>query len=376
MSFASFVVPECADAFCAPLHQYAYSAWAPQFADKLHLSATQSNLIGLFGNLGMYSLGVPAGILVDTKGSRPAVIIGSMLLGIGYFPFRAAYDTASGSVSLMCFFSFLTGFGGCMAFAGSVKTSALNWPHHRGTATAFPLAAFGLSAFFFSFVGSLLSGDTGAFLMLLAAGTFGVTFVGAFFLRVVPNTTYHPVASEPGIFGSQQLRRTSSQDAKTRPGRPDPNIEPGMSPTKYTNPTTSSSSSSSQGGGGTAAGPATPGLPHTPNGGGANADLEAGLSPPPSPPPQPKKDDDDDDDDEPDNETDETSSLVSKASSMVGDVLVQNSVDMDRSHRVDIRGWRLLSSFDFWQLFSIMGVLAGIGLMTIKYYLSHSPLVA
>jgi hypothetical protein len=25
--------------------QYAYSAWAPQFADKLQLSATQSNVI-------------------------------------------------------------------------------------------------------------------------------------------------------------------------------------------------------------------------------------------------------------------------------------------------------------------------------------------
>jgi hypothetical protein len=60
---------------------------------------------------------------------------------------------------------------------------------------------------------------------------------------------------------------------------------------------------------------------------------------------------------------------MSKDSSLSGDVLVQSSVDLDRSHRVDIRGLRLLSSLEFWQLFSIMGILAGIGLMTIKYVL-------
>ncbi len=70
-----------------------------------------------------------------------------------------------------------------------------------------------------------------------------------------------------------------------------------------------------------------------------------------------------------DRESDETSSLLSRSSSLAdaGDGLVQSSVDMDRSHRVDIRGWRLLSSLEFWQLFSIMGILSGIGLMTIKY---------
>jgi hypothetical protein len=52
---------------------------------------------------------------------------------------------------------------------------------------------------------------------------------------------------------------------------------------------------------------------------------------------------------------------------MPGDVLLQSSVDMDRSHRVDIRGWRLLADIEFWQLFAIMCILAGIGLMTIKY---------
>lgn len=66
-------------------------------------------------------------------------------------------------------------------------------------------------------------------------------------------------------------------------------------------------------------------------------------------------------------DSDETSSLISSntTSSVAGEVYVQ-SVDLDRSHRVDVRGWQLARNLEFWQLFAIMGILAGIGLMTIK----------
>ena len=69
-----------------------------------------------------------------------------------------------------------------MAFASAIKTSALNWPHHRGTATAFPLAAFGLSAFFFSLIGSIFfPGSPGRFLMVLAIGTSSLILSSFFF---------------------------------------------------------------------------------------------------------------------------------------------------------------------------------------------------
>ncbi|KAK6080980.1 major facilitator superfamily transporter [Seiridium cupressi] len=327
---------------------YVYSAWAPQFADRLLLSATESNLIGLFGNLGMYSMGVPVGILVDNRGPRPAVIFGSILLGIGYWPLHTAYNDGHGSVPLMCFFSYLTGLGGCMAFAAAVKTSALNWPHHRGTATAFPLAAFGLSAFFFALVGSIFfPGDPGRFLELLAAGTFGLTFVGFFFLRVYPHThthsRYHPVThSESSLSDSQQLHRTTSQDSrKSRAGRGLP-AEPGMSTTDSTTPETAALETGNE-----------PGSLDS-----QVVDVEAATPPKRAP-----------DEVEEVREVDETSSLMSRSSSsssLPGDLLLQNSVDLDRSHRVDIRGWALLKNVEFWQLFSIMGILSGIGLMTIN----------
>ncbi|KAJ9154900.1 MFS general substrate transporter [Pleurostoma richardsiae] len=322
---------------------YVYSAWAPQFADKLHYSATEANLVGLAGNLGMYSMGVPIGVFIDHRGPRPAVIAGSILLALGYFPIYQAYDAGAGSVALMCIFSYLTGLGGCMAFAAAIKTSALNWPHHRGTATAFPLAAFGLSAFFFSLVGSVLfPGNTSDFLMLLAAGTFGLTFVGFFFLRVYPHAAYHPVPHAEGggrgLSDSQQLRRTSSADeAKQRAGRESLFAEPGMSPPSYTNPTSSALAQEVE-------------AAQKPREGGSHPSAAASVVP--------SAVDDAD--------TDETSSLMSRSSSLPGEVLVQSSVDLDRSHRVDIRGWLLLRNIEFWELFLIMGILAGIGLMTIN----------
>ncbi|KKA26073.1 hypothetical protein TD95_000350 [Thielaviopsis punctulata] len=311
---------------------YVYSGWAPQFADRLKLSVTDSNLIGTCGNLGMYAVGVPIGIFIDSRGPRPAVLMGALCLFLGYYPLHRAYDSASGSLWALCFYSFLTGMGGCMAFAASVKTSALNWPHHRGTATAFPLAAFGLSAFFFSLLGAVVAqGDPGAFLYLLAVGTFTITIVGFFFLRVLPHQTYHSLDTEAH---SSQIRYGDAD-------------LPGMSASA---PSGSSNDPSS------ARHDSTPLLS------GSDSDLDSPAATAAAAAAKATSKDQDDD-------ALETSSLMSQsshASSLPGEVLVQNSVDMGRSHRVDIRGLRLLRKPEFWQLFSILCLLAGIGLMTIN----------
>ncbi|KAL7933821.1 serine incorporator domain-containing protein [Trichoderma chlorosporum] len=296
---------------------YVYSAWAPQFAEKLRLSTTESNLIGLFGNLGMYTLGVPIGMFVDERGSRPAVLAGAFLLAIGYIPLSLSFEKAAGTVPVLCFFSYLTGLGGCMAFAGAVKTSALNWPSHRGTATAFPLAGFGLSAFFFSFLGAILfPGSTSSFLMLLSWGTFGLTFCGYFFLKVYPQVSYQEVPTQaPGPQSARERARSIT--------------EPGTSSNPdavHSSPDTSS--------------------PAPPASDASRAaifrDTEAGDDP----------------------HVDETSSLMPDV--VAADIVGGSSVDQDVSHRVDIRGVKLLLCLDFWQLFSIMAILAGTGLMTIN----------
>ena len=274
-------------------------------------------------------MGIPVGIFVDNRGPRPAVLVGSVMLAIGYFPLRQAYNAGSGSVLAMCFHSFCTGFGGCAAFAAAIKTSALNWPHHRGTATAFPLAAFGLSAFFFSiFAQFLFKGSTSDFLLLLAAGTFGMTFIAFFFLRVLPHSAYSSVSTNDDLsrVDSNPLMRTKSDERRYQR-----NVgpEPGKSISASHKRIASLDLSSDSGAGAY-----------------APAAVEAEIS--------------------------ETSSLVSKSSSSVQEDLDAHT---DRSHRVDIRGLKMLVESRFWFLFALMGLLAGIGLMTIKYVSPLFPLL-
>jgi len=200
---------------------YAYSAWAPQFAERLQLSATQSNLIGNFGNIGMYAMGIPGGILIDARGPRWGVAAGLIALACGYFPLRTAYVNGPGSMgtSTLCFFSLLTGVGSCTAFSAAIKVSATNWPRHRGTATAFPLSAFGLSAFFYTMTSTFaFPNDTAGFLLLLACGTTLMVFVGLIPLQLVkPDAPYEalPTDERPGLArkDSNRLGRTHSRQS-------------------------------------------------------------------------------------------------------------------------------------------------------------------
>lgn len=280
----------------------------------------------------MYLVGVPVGIFVDTKGPRPAVIVGSFLLALGYFPLRQAYNHGSGSVAACCFYSFCTGFGGCCAFSAAVKTSALNWPNHRGTATAFPLAAFGLSAFFFSiFAQYTFPGSTGDFLLLLAAGTFGMTFVSFFFLRVLPHSAYSAVRPSDTLArtNSNPLLRTRSHGSRSNhsnfDGAQDHHDQDLGASVSASHEESASSKPSSQGSG------QAPGAT-----------------------------------DAPEEQPSETSSLMSKSSSSCNEDLEGHHSHADHSYRTDIRGLNLLKHSQFYFLFSLMGLLTGIGLMTIK----------
>ncbi|KAH7178463.1 major facilitator superfamily domain-containing protein [Fusarium sp. MPI-SDFR-AT-0072] len=340
---------------------YVYSAWAPQFAERLKLSSTESNLIGLAGNLGMYTLGMPIGIFVDHRGPRPAVLGGAIFMLFGYFPLHQAYHRGSGSVMLMCLFSYMTGLGGCMAFAAAVKTSALNWPNHRGTATAFPLAAFGLSAFFFSFIGAVFfPGDPSAFLELLAWGTFGLTFGSFFFLKVHHEQAEYeavPASDEtPSIPSTdpQQLRPGSSDEPKPyRLSRAED--EPGMltnssSNSTHTSTSTNTNTITSSHAPAVASSSTAPADAPDPTGSpGISFAPEFGLVVAPENPE--------------DLEVGETSPLISRP----GQPPLGNSdINSGGPHHVDIRGLALVRSVSFWHLFIIMAILAGVGLMTIN----------
>lgn len=207
---------------------YAYSGWGPQFAERLKLSATQSNLIGAAGNFGMYASGIPFGHMVDSRGPKLGSVLGGLMLGAGYFPIKKAYDDGAGSMSVLavCFFSFLTGCGSCTAFLAAIKVAAANWPGHRGTATAFPLSAFGLSALFFTLLsGFAFPANTSKLLLFLAVGTLCLVLVPTIFMHVPHPNQYQALAQsedspENPQRDSNHLERTASWQSKHKNGRP------------------------------------------------------------------------------------------------------------------------------------------------------------
>lgn len=187
---------------------------------------------------------------------------------------------------------------------------ALNYPDARGTATAFPLAAFGLSAFAFATVALALPHDTPHFLMLLAAGTVVLPLLSFPFVRVLPSSQYKSVSQHD----RQALHRTKSSDSTSQINRPDSGAQ-----------TTT-----------------------------------------PKPPPKLPNSKDHPQEDT----SDETSSLLSDTSSTnMADLETCKSIDSDgklATSLLDVRGLALLHHIEFWQLFCTLGLMTGIGLMTIK----------
>ncbi|KAF2127824.1 MFS general substrate transporter [Dothidotthia symphoricarpi CBS 119687] len=281
---------------------YAYGAWAPQFADKLQLSATESNVVGTAANLGMYAAGIPVGFITDKKSPRLSTLIGAFALLGGYYPIKLAYDGGPGymNLSMISFCSFMSGVGSCAAFQGALKTATLNWPTHRGTATAFPLAAFGLSAFFFTLVsGVAFPGDTSGMLLMLSLATSLLVVISIPFLIVVDrqSTTYSALPT------TERPRRDSNVLHRTKSG--------GSKHSTRVLPTQEIT-----------------------------------------------------DDEEQGRASDECSSLLSGP----GDVDDDDATckKSAHSHRPDITGLALLYKPEFWQLWVLMALLTGVGLMTIN----------
>ncbi|KAH8705172.1 putative MFS transporter [Talaromyces proteolyticus] len=318
---------------------YAYSAWAPQFAERMHLSSKEINLLGVAGNIGLYCSGIPTGILTDTRGPTITLLIGTVSLFLGYYPIYLAYEHGQGYMSLgpLCFFAWLFGLGGSASFSGAIKAAASNFPEQRGTATAFPIAAFGLSAFFFSTMSSIFfHGDTGALLFSLALGTSIMVFVFGFFLRILPPTQSYTSVPDRDTGERQQFTYEEPEEI----GRQ--NINSTSSPSQ-----SSSSSSSSQPllharqepSSSTSGGEAVHDLGHS-----RVADEATSLVYKP-----------------------ETPTISDEQSGCQIPAYHGNNEDYENgSHYPDIRGLALLRKSEFWQQFLLMGLLSGIGLMTIN----------
>lgn len=161
-------------------------------------------MIGMMGSLGVSLLGSIAGFVTDHFGPTIPILVGSLCLLCGYLTIYASFVNQIKLFSLISLGSCLAGFGSTLAYSASIKTAAVNFPNNRGAAVAFPLAGFGLSAFFFSSLNSLFFEDnTPGLLAFLAGGTFLLCVFNSPFV-VAP-----PPASKSGTDSFQSISETS-----------------------------------------------------------------------------------------------------------------------------------------------------------------------
>ncbi|KDQ23280.1 hypothetical protein PLEOSDRAFT_1049311 [Pleurotus ostreatus PC15] len=197
-----------------------YVAYAPQLGERLKLTHTHLNIVGIAGNIGVFSSAPVWGRFADRYGPKPLFATAFVSLLGGYSGIRYSYQAGaipsdfplSGlSFALLALCNFMTGVAGTAGIMGSVNTTARTFPDHaRASTTGLVLSGFGLSAFFFSTVAGLFSpGDTSSLLLLLTVGTAFPMIFGFFFVHPIPWPTN----------GGTPANRNVGSDLASRPSQ-------------------------------------------------------------------------------------------------------------------------------------------------------------
>lgn len=148
---------------------YLYSSYSPQLAARLNYSVTDSSKIALAGTIGVAIAGPVSGKVIDKTGYTRAMIVGGLCILTGYLGLKKQFDRSYSNLYVSYGFLFLVGTGLTFINGACLKCCAISFPSIRGVATSLPLALYGLSALFYSVIGSVFyPGDTSSFLGFLA----------------------------------------------------------------------------------------------------------------------------------------------------------------------------------------------------------------
>ncbi|GAA5926454.1 hypothetical protein JCM3775_001022 [Rhodotorula graminis] len=185
---------------------YAVGAYLPQVGERLHLGSLAMNIIAASGNAGVYLSGPIIGWVVDRRGPQPVMVLAGACLFIGYLGLASMYNGgpdglyAAGGLPALALGQLLTGIGGSAGLSAALKATSLSFAQtSRGTAIGIVVSGFGLSAFFYSTISRAhlvaAADPTSAFLVTLAVGCGISMFLGAVFVRPPPPTSVSPSAA-------------------------------------------------------------------------------------------------------------------------------------------------------------------------------------
>lgn len=167
---------------------YLYGTYAPQLMARVGRSASDAATLSLAVSVGGGIGGLPGGLLIDRFGPGRVITLASTCILVGYFCMYKVYTLAWRSLLVMCLAMAFVGFGLVTSFFGGLKAAQVNFPNHRGVASALPVSAFGLSATLFSVVAAAgFRDEPGRLLRFLAFFCGSVAFSGSWFVKVYPH---------------------------------------------------------------------------------------------------------------------------------------------------------------------------------------------
>lgn len=175
---------------------YVYSVFVPQLVRNSNLPVTVTAELALFVSLGGACGGFPGGLIVDNFGPRFSVISGGICTFVAFRLLNYVYETKSQNVGLLMFAMSCLGFGSITSFYAGVKVATANFPYHRGSAGACPVAAYALASLVYSAIAlNFYDGDTAGFLRFIYLFAPSVCIVGSIWC-VIYKKPKQPVAAE------------------------------------------------------------------------------------------------------------------------------------------------------------------------------------
>ncbi|SCU90433.1 LAMI_0E02058g1_1 [Lachancea mirantina] len=165
---------------------YLYSYYAPQLLEKCKLPISKSSTLSFALTIGSAAMGFLAGMVIDQKSPEFSCGIGALCTFLGYATLKFCYTNEIASIILLSTAVILIGFGSVSGFYGSVKCCTTNFPHHRGTAGAFPVSLYALAGLIYSSTCAWLFQDrideVFTFLMCVCSS---MILIGCFTLKIL-----------------------------------------------------------------------------------------------------------------------------------------------------------------------------------------------
>ncbi|ODV97280.1 hypothetical protein PACTADRAFT_49020 [Pachysolen tannophilus NRRL Y-2460] len=164
---------------------YLYGVYSPQLINRCNISPENAATISFAANIGTALGGLPAGLIIDKCGPRVSTIIGSICIFLGYFNLYYCFLHSISSLLFLSISMVLIGFGSIISYFTTLKTCTMNFPNHKGTAGAFSVSSFGLSALIFSAIATnWFKQNTSGLLKFLAIFCGSIIVIGSFFLEI------------------------------------------------------------------------------------------------------------------------------------------------------------------------------------------------